>query len=367
VLGAGTGTTVAAASSGSGKDGLNSSKYEIGLFGDMPYGSAGRQQYPAVIADMNEHKLTFSIFDGDIKNGSEPCYADYDGSAQSAGRPDVYQYALDRFAQQVNPVVYLPGDNEWTDCDRASITPRFDSLDRLEHLRQVSYGYDPTTGSSSPYSLGQRTIRLQRQSDVDPQLVDPRGYRYVENVRWTFGPVTYVGLNVPGSDNNWIDTPIDGQEPTKDGDSVEAQAEYAARNAANLQWLRESFAAADRAGSKAVTVVLQADMLGDNPSTGVGTTADPTAHFADTKAELARQAIAFNGQVVLVNGDSHYLTIDKPLTDKKGNTIENVSRVMTFGSGQSHWVSAVVDPSDPNVFQFVQHVVPANEPAYVAP
>ncbi|MDQ1616021.1 MAG: hypothetical protein QOJ60_1960, partial [Actinomycetota bacterium] len=37
----------------------------------------------------------------------------------------------------MNPVVYLPGDNEWTDCDRASITPRFDSLDRLEHLRQV--------------------------------------------------------------------------------------------------------------------------------------------------------------------------------------------------------------------------------------
>jgi hypothetical protein len=25
---------------------------------------------------------------------------------------------------------------------------------------------------------------------------------YPENVRWAYGPVTYVGLNVTGSDNN---------------------------------------------------------------------------------------------------------------------------------------------------------------------
>jgi hypothetical protein len=52
------------------------SSYEIGLFGDMPYGDYGRAHYPAVIADMNRHRLAFSIFDGDNKNGSEPCYAD---------------------------------------------------------------------------------------------------------------------------------------------------------------------------------------------------------------------------------------------------------------------------------------------------
>jgi hypothetical protein len=93
----------------------------------------------------------------------------------------------------------------------------------------------------------------------------------------------------------------------------------------------------------------------------------PTAHFADTKRELARLAIKFPGQVVLVNGDSHFLQINKPLTDAAGNTIENFTRVQTFGSNQNHWVSATVDARDPQVFSFHQHVVAANVPAYVAP
>jgi hypothetical protein len=50
--------------------------YEVGLLGDMPYGDYGRAHYPAVIADINATKLAFSVFDGDTKNGSEPCYAD---------------------------------------------------------------------------------------------------------------------------------------------------------------------------------------------------------------------------------------------------------------------------------------------------
>jgi tRNA A37 threonylcarbamoyltransferase TsaD len=70
---------------------------------------------------------------------------------------------------------------------------------------------------------------------------------------------------------------------------------------------------------------------------------------------------------VLVNGDSHFLQIDKPLTDAAGNTIDNVTRVQTFGSDQNHWVSASVNPRDPTVFTFHQHIVAANVPTYVAP
>jgi hypothetical protein len=101
-------------------------------------------------------------------------------------------------------------------------------------------------------------------------------------------------------------------------------------------------------------------------STGMWSATDPTAHFADTKRELARLAIGFPGQVVLVNGDSHLLQIDKPLADARGATIENLTRVQTFGSAQNHWVSATVDPRDPNVFTFHPHIVAANVPAYVS-
>ena len=50
-------------------DGHRNNPYEIGLIGDMPYGPTGRAQFPNVIADINTHRLAFTTFDGDIKNG----------------------------------------------------------------------------------------------------------------------------------------------------------------------------------------------------------------------------------------------------------------------------------------------------------
>jgi hypothetical protein len=302
------------------QDDHRGSGYEIGLFGDMPYGDTGRAQFPAVIADINRHRLAFSAFNGDIKNGKERC--------------DQFQYdaAATNFASLRDPVVYVPGDNEWTDCDRPS-NGGYDANDRLALVRKMFAG--------TPTSLGQRKIPLQRQSA-----------NYPENVRWTVGGVTYVGVNVTGSDNNAPQFDSTGKQT--DGDA----AEYTARNAANLAWLDEAFTQAEAAHSAAVMIVQQANMWA---------TDDPTVHFADTKRELARLAIDFPGQVVIVNGDSHFLNIDKPLTDASGAVIQNVTRVQTFGSDQNHWVSATVDPADPNVFTFHQHVIAANVPKYVKP
>ena len=327
--------------------------YQVGLLGDMPYGDYGRAHYPAVIADINAAKLDFSVFDGDTKNGSEPCYADPhpedpanptpDLAVADATHVDVYKDSLRRFAQFQKPIVYLPGDNEWTDCDRPSTIGGAvsDSSDRLAYLRKLSYPTDR--------SLGQHTIALTRQSAA-----------YPENVRWAKGPVTYIGLNIPGSDNNFADG-------SKNGPAAEGQAEYAARNAANLEWLRAGFAAAKQAHSKGVMIVIQADMW------------DPAAtqtHYADTKKELFLQTTAFNGKVVLVNGDSHSFEMDKPLTDYATtnaaglagpNVVENFTRVTTFGEAQNHWVSVTVDANDPNIFTFHPHLVAANVPAYTPP
>ena len=327
----------------SGKPGLNAQHYELGLFGDVPYGDTGRAQFPALVDSINSHKLAFTIFDGDTKNGAEPCYADphtttYTATPEkavaTADHPDVYKLALQRFAQLQDPVVYTPGDNEWTDCDRPSTQGGLvsDSSDRLDYLRSLSY--------TSDQSLGQRTLTVVRQSKA-----------YPENQRWTYGPATFATLHVVGSDNNL-------STGGKNGPAEESQAEYAARNAANLAWIQDVFAAAKAADSAGVLIALQADMW------------DPTAtltHFEDTKKELARQAIAFGKPVVLVNGDSHSFESDKPLLDAKGTVIENVTRVTTFGDVQNHWVSAEVDAKDPNVFTFHQQLVPANLPTYTAP
>ena len=322
--------------------------YDVGLFGDMPYGDLGRAQYPALLESMNHQHLAFAVHDGDIKSGSSPCWADVDGSAQAAGQPDVYLAARDAFNSLRAPLIFTPGDNEWTDCDRTKITPAFDSSERLAYERQVFFSTDR--------SLGRRTIALQRQDG------------YPENARWSTGGVTYLTLNVTGSDNNWVDPARDG---TKEGPADQAQAEYTARNAANLAWMTAGFEAAARDRSAAVMLFMQADMW-DPEAVAAG----KTVHFQDTKDQLARLAIAFGRPVVLVNGDSHRFVVDKPLLDaaptnaggdEGGNTILNVTRVTTFGEAESHWVRATVDVRDPEVFTFHQQIVPGNVPAYTPP
>jgi hypothetical protein len=309
-----------AAPANDSKDDERNGAYEIALIGDMPYGNIGRAQFPNVITEINASHVAFTVFDGDLKNGQERC-----------DQP-LYDLAASQYASFRQPLIYVPGDNEWTDCDRPS-NGSYDPNERLALVRSMF--------ASTPESLGEGRLPLQRQSEA-----------YPENVRWAFGPVVYIGLNVPGSDNNAPQFDATGKQI--DGDL----AEYTARNAANLAWLRESFAVAAQRHAKAVAVILQANMWA---------TGDPIAHFADTKAELARLTIAFPGQVLLVNGDSHVFIVDKPLTDAKGNVIENFTRCQTFGSAQNHWVSATVDSRDPQVFTFHQHIVAANVPTYTAP
>jgi hypothetical protein len=350
---AGVSLYVASSASADNGEGHDDATYQVGLFGDTPYGSYGRSQIGNLISDINSQNLAFTVFDGDIKNGSEPCYADPHAESPDnptpelavadATHPDVYKAQKALFGQLRDALVYTPGDNEWTDCDRPSTAGGLvsDSSDRLAYLRTIFLTNDR--------SLGQHTIGLTRQSAA-----------YPENVRWAKGPVTYIALNIPGSDNNFADG-------GKNGPAAEGQAEYAARNEANLEWLRSGFAAAKAAHSKAIMIIIQADMW------------DPTAvltHYADTKRELFLQSTAFAGQVVLVNGDSHQFKMDKPLTDYATtnaaglagpNVVENFTRVTTFGEAQDHWVSAAIDARNPNVFTFQQHVVAANVPAYTPP
>jgi hypothetical protein len=75
----------------------------------MPYGPEGELKFPSVIADLNaDRTLLFVAHDGDIKNGSTLC------------SDEMFYNRLERFNQIVHPLIYIPGDNEWTDCHRAN-------------------------------------------------------------------------------------------------------------------------------------------------------------------------------------------------------------------------------------------------------
>jgi hypothetical protein len=317
-------------------EGADHERYTIALWGDMPYNALGKAQYPALLADVNAHHVAFSAFDGDLKAGGDGACSD----------ENVYTPALGYFASLERPMIWVPGDNDWTDCwgRYGPGTGGFDPLERLDHERALF--------ASTPFSLGQEKIRLTRQSSEGGAYA-----KFVENVRWRRGSVVYIGANVQGSNDNYPYFGVDG-ETRSDAEIARMRAEETERKAAVIQWLKEGFAYAKKGGAKGVMVIWQADPNFNNEYH----LPDPRSYdaFADYIAALRAETIAFAGQVVLVHGDSHYYKMDKPLNADSGGVLANFTRVETFGSRNDHWVSATIDPSNPNVFTFEPRIVPAN-------
>ena len=130
-------------------------RFSIGLWGDMPYAKAGDQPFiPALIADMNASDIAFSIYDGDIKDGSSRC------------TDTVYSDAVKMFDSLAKPLIYVVGDNEWTDCHRGN-NGGYNNLERLSYLRKTMF---TRTGS-----FGAEKMPLEHQGKP--------GEAYAENTR----------------------------------------------------------------------------------------------------------------------------------------------------------------------------------------
>src|SRR5215217_1014843 len=282
-------------------------EFEIGLIGDIPYTAEEERKTEALFREMNSESLAFVVHIGDIKSGSSPC------------TDELFFRERERFESSAHPLFYLPGDNEWTDCARTG----YDPLERLERLREIFFRGDE--------SLGEEKIPLTRQGTR-------QGTDYPENVRWSYGGVTFVGLNVPGPNNNYEGAP----------------GECESRNEANLEWLREGFEHATADGSSALMVAFQANPGFELPS-------EEHTGYNDLLAALEEETVAFGRPVVLVHGETHTQHIDRPMTSStSGERIENFTRVETFGSPEVGWVRAGVDTSDPEVFTFRPESVEEN-------
>ncbi len=309
--------------------------YSFALWGDMPYAKAGDAPHiPALIDDMNASDIAFSIYDGDIKDGSSQC------------TDDVYTNAMAMFDSFKAPVIYVPGDNEWTDCHRTN-NGGYDNLERLDHVRQVMF--------ATPESFGASTLTPDHQGAP--------GEKFAENVRFSRGGVMFVGLNIPGSNNDKVngDEACTAKSARTPEQCAADNAEWAERDAANISWLRDSFAKAAAEGDKGLMVVFQGDPGFDIPETEDQDESrlpgkDGYAAFLDA---LVAETEKFDGQVVVVHGDTHYFKIDKPLTDAT-HMIPNLTRVQTFGSPNVHWIKVDVDPASRDVFSFHPMIVEAN-------
>jgi hypothetical protein len=348
--------TAGLALGGNGESNKKTFEYAIGLWGDLPYSDVqATTGVPNLIADMNDAQLAFTVHDGDLKAGNGTPGSTTPTICSNA----LYAQGLGYFDSLQQAAMFTPGDNDWTDCDRPS-NGGFNSRERLDYERALFF--------STSDSLGRHPLRQEVQGSPDCLGVGGPT-QCVENRRWTVKDVTYATVNIQGSCNNLCDTAPDPDE-------------YAARNAADMAWLQQTFEEANANGSAAVMIIGQADPGFDatdatrapvrNPRTLVETDGQPDG-FHDFLSALRDQTIAFGKPVVYVHGDSHYFRVDKPLLDSQGRRLENFTRVETFGDNQAnglndvHWVKVLVDPHSRDVFAFQPQIVTANRTAVPAP
>ena len=309
--------------------------FAFGAWGDMPYAKNNDEpKMPALIADMNAADIAFSLFDGDIKDSTVPC----DEASYAA--------AIDRFDALEKPAVYVPGDNEWTDCFHKK-SGGYEPRERLAYLRRMMF--------SKPESFGAVTMPLQQQGKP--------GEKFSENTRFTYDGIVFVQLNVAGSNNNRVNgakaclAKSQRSQQQCDADN----AEVAAREIADTAWLYEGFTLARNIGAPGIVITFQAD-----PSFEAQDEKDPDdpkllRHSGYTRfvQDLIQLAKDFPGQVLLIHGDSHYFRLDKPLK-ADGRLLANVTRLETFGSPNAHWVKVTVDPKSRGVFTAQPMMVSGN-------
>jgi hypothetical protein len=258
-------------------------EFTFAAFGDTPYSADEEERFPALVAEMNRENLAFVVHVGDIKSARTRC------------SDEVFLQRREWFDLFHHPFVLAPGDNEWTDCRRFA-AGRYDPIERLRKLRELFF--------SGSESLGQRRIALARQSSG-----------YPEHARWRHGNVLFATLNVPGGANNARHDP----------------AEFRARSAAVIEWLRASFRIARDSKLPAIAIVMHA-----NPW------ASPTGRYfgyRELLAALDGEVRAFPGAVLLVHGDTHRHRVDKPAIHPDGGTPPaNFTRVEVFGYPTMNWV-----------------------------
>jgi hypothetical protein len=268
----------------------------LAVIGDTPYGEEQEAAFPGLVDAIDrDGDVDLVLHVGDIKTGGSSCDAER------------YRRLRRLFESFASPFVYTPGDNEWTDCYR----PQAGGHDPADSLALVRRTFYPKPGRS----LGERPIRVESQSAQ--QGFEP----FVENVLWTRQQVVFSTVHVTGSDNG---RGLPG-----------GRRSFERRTASALAWLDRTFRRAASADAKGVVVALHADMFAGTPRPA----------FAPIIARLEELAAAFDGPVLLLNGDSHSYRRDRPFEDAP-----NLTRIVVEGETTDEWLRVDIDPDDAEVF-----------------
>ncbi len=344
--------------------GARNGAFTVAVYGDAPYGTkptdtAEFEATPAFIDSVNaDPDVSTVLHVGDIHSGKQYCTQAYD------------QSIYDTWTRFADPLVYTPGDNEWTDCHK----PGEGGGTYDAGTGQINYLTDPATGQPIDYAQGNPVANLQLVRSIffaraghtlgggdlrvlsQAQLHDPThptDAQFVENVMWQRHRTLFVTLNVPGGSNDdadpWYGAPAE---------SAQQQQERAQREAADRRWLDLAFAAAHASRATSVVLLAQADMWDLD-----GKTSAHLTNYEPLIASIAQHTTRFGRPVLLINGDSHVYRSDDPLapgsacsgepgvcdtdawTAHPSYDVPNFHRIVVHGSTfPLEWLKLRIDP-----------------------
>jgi hypothetical protein len=296
--------------------------FSFAAFGDIPYTHLQQDIMREMIRKMGDEPLAFVMHVGDIKAGSSPC----DNAVYAARKAD--------FMASRHALIFIPGDNDWSDCNRRA-AGSYNPYERLAYLRQVFY--------ADGKSLGQRPIALNRQAN------------FPENQAWRHNGVQFITLNLPGPNNMWLTNSAAARALSPDN------AEFKARNAANLAWLAQHFPKPGQAAGVVVAFQANPDFerarratLASRQNQQITFSDGRVDGFADIRAALVSHSQAFAGPVLVVHGDTHQYRVDQPVKDDKGEPLANVTRLEVHGSPFTGWARVRFDASATPAFKVAE-------------
>jgi hypothetical protein len=290
---------------------LSASEVTFIALGDLPYGkddSAGFR-YRQLIATINQSRHEFSIHVGDIKSGSSVC-SDEELLRQR-----------EHFNLYERPVIYTPGDNEWTDCHRKS-NGGYDPLERLARLRSVFF--------SSLSSMGKRSMQVATQPQEQPQFS-----QFVENRRWQKNSILFLTVHIVGSNNNF-----ESRDP-------KAVAEFFDRDRANIGWINAAFDLAERENLEAIVIAFQADVL--ESASRFSQFPSHSGFKASVGDTIIPRSRKFGRPVLLISGDSHEFKFGQPFTIQ-GEAVSNLYQLVVPGNQDVRAVQVTINARSTSPF-----------------
>lgn len=176
----------------------------IVIVGDMPYSDTEKQMLQGPNGSLyqliNKTQPSAVLHLGDLKSGSTSC-------------TNTLLNEHKALLAQLYPtkIIYTPGDNEWTDCDRKSLTPNFDELERLDYLITLMYQTPPLLES------GLANIEAQQHK--------------IENKLWVNDRLAIATIHLVGTSN--------GRTAIKKSNTKQAIAQANLRDEMNFSWLKK--------------------------------------------------------------------------------------------------------------------------------